>query len=136
MAASPEPSSRHVARQVATSLRLVRIAFTGAVVGFAVLAQQRLRSAGPESLGDPGALRWVNAAFLVLAAAALLVLQRRHAREEDPRRRHGLNVLAWAAGESAALLGVVHWMRIGNPLPFYLGLAVLLAAFVLVPIRE
>lgn len=122
--------------QIATSLRIIRIAFTGSVVAFAVFAQRMVAEGGPRGAESAPLMRWLNIAFLVAATAAILVVQRRHAREPDPRRRQTLNVLAWAAGETAAFFGIVHWMMVGAAMPFYVGLALMLAAFVLVPIRE
>jgi hypothetical protein len=124
------------ARQISTSLRIIRIAFTGAVLAFAVLAQRTVAEGGPRGTEGLEAMRWINAAFLLGALGAILVIQRLHDREADPRRRQTLNVLAWAAGESTAFLGIVHWMMSGSPMPFYVGLATMLASFVLVPIRE
>jgi hypothetical protein len=132
MSPPPDPSGL----QIATSLRIMRIAFTGAVLGFAVLAQRMVARDGPLGAENAELLRWANIAVLVVAGATILLLQRRHEREPDPRRRQPLNVFAWATGEMAAFLGIVHWMMVGNPLPFYVGLATMLAAFVLVPIRE
>lgn len=125
------PSTR-----VATSLRIVRIAIIGAVIGFAVLAQRMVAEGGARGAENAAAMRWTNAAFLLGALAAILVISRRHEREPDPRKRQTLNVLAWAAGETAVFFGIVHWLMVGSPVPFYVGLATLLASFVLVPIRE
>lgn len=123
-------------KQVATSLRIIRIAFTATVLLFAVLAQQMVARGDAMGMEHASALRWVNLAFLIGAAAVILWIQRRHEREPDPRRRQTLNIVAWAAGESAAFFGIVHWMVVGQAMPFYVGLALMLAAFVLVPIRE
>ncbi len=123
-------------KQVATSLRIIRIALTAAVLVFAVLAQQMVARDGASGMEHASALRWINLAVLAGAAAVILLVQRRHEREPDPRRRQTLNIVAWAAGEAAALFGIVHWMTVGQAMPFYVGLALMLAAFVLVPIRE
>lgn len=128
------PSSE--SRQIATSLRIIRIAFTGAVIGFAVLAQRMVAEGSLEADVSAEVMRWANAAVLVGALLAIFTLQRRHDREPDPRKRQTLNILAWASGESAAFFGIVHWMTVGSPVPFYVGLATMLASFVLVPIHE
>jgi hypothetical protein len=128
------PSSE--SRQIATSLRIIRIAFTGAVIGFAVLAQRMVAEGSLEADVSPEVMRWANAAVLVGALLAIFTAQRRHDREPDPRRRQSMNILAWASGEMAAFFGIIHWMMVGSPVPFYVGLATMLASFVLVPIRE
>ena len=128
------PSSE--SRQIATSLRIIRIAFTGAVIGFAVLAQRLVADGSLEADVPAGVMWWANVAVLAGALLAILAIQGRHDREPDPRRRQTLNILAWASGETAAFFGIVHWMTVGSPIPFYVGLATMLASFVLVPIRE
>jgi hypothetical protein len=126
------------ARTIATSLRVIRIALTASVLGFAVIARTMIDADAlrADPAVDAAMMRWINLAVLAAGAVAIVVLHRRHAGEPDPRRRQTLNVIAWATGEMAAFLGIVHWMLVGNPLPFYAGLAMMLCAFVLVPIRE
>jgi hypothetical protein len=121
---------------IATTLRIIRVAMIGAVVGFAVLAGSVVQREGPFGFESPGALRLGNALFLLAAFAGIVAIQQRHAREPDPQRRQTLNVVAWAAGEMCAFAGIVHWLMVGSALPFYVGLGVMLAAFALVPIRE
>jgi peptidoglycan/LPS O-acetylase OafA/YrhL len=125
-------------RQVTTSLRIIRIAFTGSVLGFAAIATQVVdrQALAVDAAAHASTVRWINVALLAAAAAGILLIQRRHEREPDPQRRQALNVMAWAAGETTAFFGIVHWMMLGDPLPFYVGLGMMLLAFVLVPIRE
>jgi branched-subunit amino acid ABC-type transport system permease component len=102
----------------------------GAVVTY-LQSQER-----PEVPEAAEALQYVNIAFLVIAAAGVMYLQRKHEAERDPARRSTWNIIAWALGEATAMFGGVHYLLSGSPIPYLVGLAMLLASFVLVPIRE
>lgn len=91
---------------------------------------------GPRGTDIAVALQWVNIAFLIGAAAGILVLQRLHAAESDPAKRQTWNIVGWALGETTAMYGGVHYLLVGSPTPYLVGLAMLVASFVLVPIRE
>ncbi|HEU0012216.1 MAG TPA: hypothetical protein VFQ45_00960 [Longimicrobium sp.] len=132
---SPSPEPRQHASP--TALRLVRIALLTGVVVFGVIAHFLVRQDGPRGTPEMApALQWVNIAFLVVAAAVILVIQPKHARAEDPAARSVYNILAWAVAESTALFGGVHFLLVGSATPYLVGLATLVASFVLVPIRE
>lgn len=121
----------------AATLRIIRVAFLTGVLTFGgavyFITSQRGGPMAPD-LGET--LQIVNIALLVAAAAGVLFIQRRHAAEPDPARRSTLNIAAWAMGEATALFGGVHYMLVGNALPFLVGLTMMIASFVLVPIRD
>ena len=88
---------------------------------------------------DPGALRvlrLVGPALSVGAVAASLFLRAAIARTRDPARVASLRVIAWAAGEAAALFGGVYWMLSGDSSRYLIGLIAMLATFVVVPLRR
>ncbi len=120
----------------AATLRIIRIAFlTGVLMLGGVVYFLTERGGGMDpSLGDT--LQIANLALLVLAAVGIMIIQRRHAAEPDPARRSTLNIAGWAMGEATALFGGVHYMLVGNPIPYLVGLTLMIAAFVVVPIRE
>lgn len=121
----------------AATLRIIRIAFLTGVLMFGgivyYLDAQRGGGLDP-SMGET--LQIVNLGLLVLAAVGIMIMQRRHAAEQDPARRSTLNIAGWAMGEATALFGGVHYMLVGNPIPYLVGLTMMIAAFVVVPIRE
>ena len=122
----------------ATQLRIIRMALLAGVIVFGIVATVVTAKGGGQA-SDPDGLRvltYVQMAFIVTAAPLLLFLQRRHAAERDPARAGTLNIVAWAVGESVALFGGVLWLLTGSPTPYLVGLAVMVASFVLVPIRE
>ena len=51
-------------------------------------------------------------------------------------QRQTNNLIGWAIGEAAAILGSIHWMQTGEPRWYIVGLFVLLGALVLHPIRR
>lgn len=120
-----------------TTLRIIRVALLSGVLVFGALAyyltDQRGGGLAPE---NGGVLQIVNIIILVGAAVGIMVIQRRHLAERDPRKRTTLNIIAWAMGEATALFGGVHFMLVGNPIPFLVGLVMMIASFVVVPIRE
>lgn len=121
----------------ATTLRIIRVAFLTGVLMFGgivfYLTSQQGGGLDPEPADT---LQVVNIALLVGAAVGILVIQRRHAAERDPARRSTLNIAAWAMGEATALFGGVHFLLVGSAIPYLVGLGMMIASFVTVPIRE
>lgn len=117
-------------------LRLIRISLLGPVTFFGILVSLKVQRDPPAVPESARALVYVNIAFLIGAALGILYFQRRHAAERDPARRATFNIIAWALGESTALFGVVHYLLSGSPIPFIVGLGMLMSSFVLVPVRD
>ena len=119
------------------TLRIVRIALLSGVLIFGGLAyyltEQQGGGLGPE---NGGLLQIANIVILVGAAVGIMIIQRRHLAQHDPAKRTTLNITAWALGEATALFGGVHWLLVGNPIPYMVGLVMMIASFVVVPIRE
>lgn len=118
------------------TLRIVRIALLSGVLMFGGVAYYLTQQNGGLAPESAGPLQIVNIVLLVAAAAALLVIQRRHLAERDPGKRTTLNIMAWAFGEATALFGGVHYMMVGNAIPYLVGVVMMVAAFVVVPIRD
>jgi hypothetical protein len=104
-----------------TQLRLIRMALLGPVILFGAFVTVSVSREPPQAPD---------------MALGVLYFQRRHAAERDPGRRATFNIMAWAIGESTALFGAVHYLLVGSPIPYLVGLAMMLASFVLVPIRD
>lgn len=121
----------------AATLRIIRVALLTGVLVFGGVAyyliQQKGGGLAPEHADT---LQIVNIALLVVAAVGIMIVQGRHATEREPSRRTTLNILAWAMGEAVALIGGVHFLLIGNPVPYLVGLMMMIASFIVVPIRE
>lgn len=131
----PDPQQPHPGASP-TALRMIRMSLLLAVVVTGGLASVMVQGDPPRAPELARPLLMVNLVYLVGAMAGILYFQRRHAAEPVRQRRVTFNVVAWALGESAGLFGAVHYLLVGSPVPWLVGLAVLLAAFVLVPVRD
>jgi hypothetical protein len=119
-----------------TQLRVIRMALLGPVILFGAYVAFTVSREPPRAPQMAQPLVYVNLAYLVGAALGIMYFQRRHAAERDPGRRATFNIVAWAIGESTALFGAVHYLLVGSPIPYLVGLATMVASFVLVPVRD
>jgi hypothetical protein len=119
-----------------TQLRLIRMSLLMGVVVFGGIVSVMVQGNPPRAPELAQPLLMVNVVYLIGAMAGILYFQRRHAAEPIRQRRITFNVIAWALGESTALFGAVHYLLVGSPIPYLVGLGMLIAAFVLVPIRD
>lgn len=121
----------------ASSLAVVRIALLVGVLMFGAVTYyvQRGASWEPAAPDVLNTLHTVMLAVLVMAAVVLLVLRARLGRRSDASERTML-VIAWAIGESAALFGGVYYFLSGNAQWYIIGLFIMLASFILFPIRR
>ena len=131
-----DPRGRPHQGASSTQLRLIRISLLLPVVVFGAVVSVMVQRDPPRAPELARPLLMVNLAYLVGAMVGILYFQRRHAAERDRQRRTTFNVVAWALGESTALFGAVHYLLVGSPLPYLVGLCTLIAAFVLVPVRD
>jgi hypothetical protein len=120
----------------ATTLRVIRMAFLGGVVLFGAMVTYLVSRDGPRAPEQAGTMQVMNIVFIVMAAAGILWMQRKHAAEQNPSQRTTWNICAWAFGEATALTGAVHYLLVGSPIPYLVGLGMMLAAFAMVPIRD
>ena len=118
------------------TLRIIRIALLSGVLMLGGIAYMLTGESGGLDPESAEVLQMINIVILVAAAVGIIVMQRRHAEERDPARRSTLNIIAWAMGEAAAMMGGVHYLLVGNPVPFLVGLVMMIASFVVVPIRD
>jgi hypothetical protein len=119
-----------------TTLRIIRMAFLAGVVTLGGVVMFLVGRDGPRAPESAGTMQVMNIIFIVAAAAGILSMQRKHAAEQNPSKRSTWNICAWAFGEVTALTGAVHYLLVGSPIPYLVGLGMMLAAFAMVPIRE
>ena len=86
--------------------------------------------------GTAEALRLLVPALAVGAVVAAFVVRGALAPITDAARRPGLKLLAWAVGEGAALAGGVHYFLSGDPRLYAVGVAAMVATFIVVPARD
>lgn len=121
----------------ASTLALVRIALLLGVLTFGAVTYyvQRgadWRPAAPEALSS---LRLAMLSTWVVVVLLLLVVRARFSRLTESAGRSVL-IIAWAIGEGAALFGGVYYFLSGDTQWFIIGLFLMLASFILFPIRR
>jgi hypothetical protein len=126
------------------TLALIRIALLAGVLLFGGVCWY-VHRAGPPPPPAPSTLRALRAVGMVVWAAAVVGIVVARLRLDGAARRRGggaaaetanLRILAWAAGQAAALYGGVVYFLTGNPQWYVFGLTMMLGAFVVVPVRE
>jgi hypothetical protein len=80
-------------------------------------------------------LRVAAAALAVGGVVAAAGIRAVIARTPDPARVAQLRVVAWALGETGALLGGAYWLLSGDSSRYLIGLVAMLATLVIVPLR-
>lgn len=120
------------------TLKVIRLALTGGVLLFgAVVWFLTNRGTGPQLPADyAGPLTLAFAGLALASLVGLAVVRSVQARAADPLRKNTLAVVGWAFGEAPALLGGVFYLMTASPILYLTGVAVLLVAFVMVPIPE
>lgn len=121
----------------ASSLAIIRLALLIGVLMFGAVTYYIQRS-GEWRAAEPEALATLRVALLatwVVAVLLLLVLRARLSRLVEPAGRSML-IVAWAIGEGAALFGGVYYFLSGDGQWFIIGLFIMLASFILFPIRR
>ena len=120
-----------------STLAVIRIALLTGVLMFGAVTYYVQRG-GEWQQADPDALATLRLVMLVtwvVAVLLLLVLRARLTRLREPSARTVL-IIAWAIGEAAALLGGVYYFLSGDPQWFIIGLFLMLASFILFPMRR
>lgn len=119
------------------TLGLIRVALLLGVLMFGGITwlenRQALPAVGPALSSH--ALRVLVIVLVAAAVAGMLVVRVLLAREANVRRRGALCIIAWAGGEAAALGGGVYYFVFHDPRWYAVGLLVLVASFVVVPLR-
>jgi hypothetical protein len=131
------PRVRPGAPPPAGTLAVIRIALLVGVLMFGVVTYvvQRGETWQPAASSLLETLRIALLATWVVAVVLLLILRARLTRLAEVAGRSVL-IIAWAVGEGAALFGGVYYFLSGDPQWFLIGLFLMLASFILFPIRR
>jgi hypothetical protein len=116
--------------------RIIRLALLAGVLTFGGIVWFVLRHGGVETAPLEPAFLYGFVAVLVASGVGIAVIQLRHAAETEPARLQTLALAGWALGEAPALLGGVLYLLSGNPVPYLVGLGMMLVSFVMIPVRE
>ena len=118
------------------TMRIIRVGFLGGVVVFGAVVTFLVGRDGPLAPETAAVLQIMNIVIVVAAALGILYIQRKHAGEREPAAITSLTIAGWACGEVTAIFGAVHYLMVGSPIPYLVGLGMMLASFAMVPIRE
>ena len=121
------------------SLALIRIAMLVGVLTFGgviwYLHRQPAYAPAPPTEGLQRLTRALDY-VMIGVVAALVALRVATGRTRDAARARSLTIIGWAAGELAALAGGVHYFLTNDPRWYGIGVLVLIASYVVLPIRR
>jgi hypothetical protein len=120
------------------TLKLIRVALTAGVlaVGVAAFFITGRPDHEPSTAEFQNTMRIAFSGLAIGALAGVGVFRGMIARAEDLQRKLALVISSWALGEGVALFGGVHYLLSGDPLLYIVGVVILFAAFLLVPVPE
>ena len=116
-------------------LALIRVAMLAGVLTFGTVIWFLRRDGSPPLLGEAAdTLRLVGMVVGAVAVVGIAVFRTLASRAPEGGQRAAYSIVGWALGEAAALYGGVYYFLAGRPLGYMLGLMLLLAAFVFIPV--
>lgn len=74
--------------------------------------------------------------FMLAAIGGIVALRFYLARITDPRRLGTFQIIGWSIAEAVALLGSVYYFNTDDPRFYIMGLFVMLASFIVLPLRR
>jgi hypothetical protein len=120
------------------ALAVIRIAILAGILLFGAVIWFLHRQPGWSPM-RPEALRTLRGAALLVCGAMLAVtmaLRVAHGRATTVVGGARLAILGWALAEIPALLGGVYYYLSNDPRLYVLGIVILLAAFIILPLRR
>ena len=124
-------TSAHRAR-----LGVIRIAMLAGVIVFGAVTWFIRRDAAAPGISNPALLRTIGWVVFAVAVLGMGFMRQRVAAARDAATYGNLAVIGWAFGELAALFGAVYYFVTGDPTRFVTGIMLMLASFVLIPLRK
>jgi len=116
-------------------LHIIRLSLLLGVLSFGAAAWYLRKSEAVQDAAESAtALGIAFFAIVAGSAGAMLFIRQRRANATTPREVAMMNIVGWALAEGAALLGAIILLLTGSYLPFVIGTAYMLAAFMLFPI--
>ena len=120
----------------AATLRILRFALLGGVVLFGVVIAYLTGSGGIEPDPALGRIMGIFFAIEAIVCVGTLAMIRSRWERTDPARRGAATLVGWAIAEGAALIGGVCWLFGGARVFYFTGVALLVAALLLLPASD
>jgi hypothetical protein len=130
---TPPPASNANPETVA---KLIRFALFMGVAMFGVVTWFVHSQPGYRAEGDWGMLRIAVSVAMLAAVGGIFAARTFLARATNPVDAGARQMMGWAAGEFAAMLGGVYYFLTDDPRFYVIGMVLLLASFILLPFRR
>jgi hypothetical protein len=117
-------------------LGIVRMAMLGGVLLFGAVTWFLHRRPGYVPLGGMDGLRPFLPLIMVIAALGVIGIRWYLSRVRSDETVRNAQLGAWTLGETAALSGGVYYFTNDDPRYYIVGLFVMLASFIIVPLRR
>ena len=119
-----------------SQLGIIRMALLGGVLLFGAVTWFLHRRPGYVPIGGMEQMRPI-VPFIMLAFIAGIVGVRIYlSRITDPKQLGTVQLMGWTIGEAAGLFGGVYYFNTNDPRFFIIGLFVMVASFIVVPLRR
>lgn len=127
--------SSHSPEQART-LGIIRMSFLTGVLMFGGVTYFLHRQPDYVAPGDHPQLRLMIGAILLLCVAGIFFARMKLGSVRTPGEMSTFQMIGWACGEAAALAGGVYYFLTDNPTLYIIGLFVILASFIVIPLRR
>jgi len=117
-------------------LAIIRMAFLGGVLLFGAVIWFLHRQPGYVPDHRMEQLRPVVPVIMLALIGGIIAVRIYLSRITDPQHIGTFQLIGWAIGEAAALFGGVYYFNTDDPRFYVMGLFVMLASFIVVPLRR
>lgn len=128
---NPRPAERTPAQ-----LGIIRMALLGGVLLFGAVIWFLHRRPGYVPVGGMEQLRPIVPLIMLAFIAGIVGIRFYLSRITDPAQLGTFQLVGWTLGEAAALFGGVYYYNTDDPRFFIIGLFVMVASFIVVPLRR
>ena len=122
--------------RTAAQAGIIRMALLGGVLLFGGVVWFLHRQPGFIPDGSMAQMRPVVPFILLAFIAAIVAVRFYLSRVTDEAQLRTFQLIGWALGEAAALFGGVYYFNTDDPRFYIMGLFVMLASFIIVPLRR
>ena len=120
----------------ARTLGLIRMSFLTGVLLFGGVTYFLHRQPEYVAPGDNPPLRMMIGVILLLSVAGIFFTRMKLSTVRTQGEMSTFQIIGWACGEAGALAGGVYYLLTNNPTLYIIGLFVMLASFIVIPLRR